>query len=448
MGGIDSDSEAAEGHMRRTTCLAGAVVLLCSSLVVQAQYDPVRRGADALHEASGGKLSLHLEERTRWEEKFGVTFGKDVNQQDMLSRLRIGMDYKPSSWVTISGMGQDARAPFFGKPAPNSLRDMIDLHEAYVDFGSKSSPIDFSFGRRMLNYGETRVIGVPQWSNVARTYDFGRLEYSNKRMTLDALMISPVIVKTDSFNKPELGNRFWGTYDVFPGVWRGSSMDVYALRHSQNKIGGWTGKGTLGTNSFGARLYGPLPGKFAYSLEGIGQTGHAGLVDQRAYAWFAGMTKSVKVGRLPIDLSAEFKEASGSRAGSSHSATFDQMTPANHDKFGHQDLFGWRNLETFKTLETAKLTKALALNLMYTNESLFSASDSVYSSSGGKIATDAKGKSGRHVGQELDAFLTVRAGRNTFYAGFGHFFKGEFIDKTTSGINPRYFYIAQQYVLK
>lgn len=51
-------------------------------------------------------------------------------------------------------------------------------------------------------------------------------------------------------------------------------MDTYALRHSQNKIGGWSGAGTLGTNSYGARFYGPLPAHFGYSLEGITQNGH------------------------------------------------------------------------------------------------------------------------------------------------------------------------------
>lgn len=434
--------------MRRATAIYIALALCCPITRVFAQEEPVQKGATALHDATDGRLSVHLEERTRWEEKDGVNFGKAVNQQDMLSRLRIGMDYRPTQWLTISGMGQDARAPWYGPNAPNSLRDSVDLHEAYVAIGSKQQPLNFSFGRKMINYGETRVIGVPQWSNTSRTYDFGRAEYETKRFTLDALMVSPVIVRPDMFNNPELGNRYWGTYDVFPNLWRGLSVDVYALRHSENKIGGWTSAGTLGTNNFGARLYGPLPGRFAYSLEGIGQTGHAGALDQRAYAWFAGVMRPVRLGRFPVNMSAEYKEASGSHYGETHSATFDQLSPANHDKFGHEDLFGWRNLRTFKTLETARLTKALAFNVMYTNESLFSASDALYNSSGSKISISTHGTAGRGVGQELDGFATYNWGPHTFYAGFGHFFRGEFVEKTTPGINPRYFYIAQQYTIK
>jgi hypothetical protein len=434
--------------MKINASLAWALLLACASLPALGQSDPAQKGADALHRASDQQLTLQFEERTRWEEQYGVKFGKSVNQQDMLSRLRIGLQYRPSSWLTLSAMGQDARAPFYGKKEPNSVRDTMDLRESWIAIAPKGTGLNFSFGRRVMNYGEKRLIGSSLWGNTARTFDSGRIEYASKRMTLNGLMLSPVIVQTDAFDTPELGNRIWGTYDIFPGVWHNLSIDAYALRHSENKIGGWTGKGTLGTNSFGARFYGPLPGRFAYSLEGIGQDGHSGKKDQRAYAWFAGIARPVTLGNMPLNLSLEYNEASGSRAGSDHSATYDQLAPSSHDKFGHMDLFGWCNLKTFKTLETLNVRKYAAFNLLYTNESLFSASDALYNSSGAQLALSAKGTAGKHVGQELDSFITLTRGNHTFYAGFGHFFKGDFIEKTTPGINPRYFYLAQQYVIK
>jgi hypothetical protein len=413
-----------------------------------AQSDPVAKAAGCLHDKTGGKLSVHIEERTRWEEKDGVSFGKAVNQQDMLSRIRIGLRYQPLSWLTVSAMGQDARAPFYGAPAPNSMRDSMDLQEAFVTFASKASPFSFSTGRQMLNYGETRVIGVPQWSNTSRTYDYGRFEFARKNITLDALMVSPVIVQPNSFNTPELGNRYWGTYDIFTNAWHKFSVDTYALRHSENVIGGWTSAGTLGTNTFGSRVYGPLPGHIALSLEAIGQTGHSGLLNQRAYAWFAGASRPFRMFTLPLSTSVEYKVASGSHAGEKHSETFDQLTPANHDKFGNQDLFGWRNLKTFKSLETLSLSKSVAFNAMYTDETLFNATDALYASSGSKIASSATGAAGKRVGQELDGFLTLKWGQNNFQLGVSHFFKGQFIKGTTPDINPRYFYFSQEYIIK
>lgn len=446
------------GHARlRMVLLAAAAISMASAQQSSLPgdksgptlYDPQQKGNSELKEATNNVFGFTFEERTRWEEKTGVSFGKAVNQQDMLSRLRIGAQFEPVQWFKLSAMGQDSRVPFYGIVAPNTMRDTMDLQEAYVElFAHRKTGFGASFGRAMINYGETRVIGVPQWSNVARTYDHARLYYRTAKARLEVLMISPVKILPDQFNKPELGERIWGTYDVFTNVGHGVSFDVYALRHSQNKIGGWTGLGTLGTNSFGGRLYGSLPYHFAYSLEGIGQTGHVGLRTQRAFAWFSGLSRKVPVFKHPLNLSVEYKGASGTDHGATTSATYDQLAPANHDKFGHEDLFGWRNLKTLKSLETLSLTKRLALNLMYTNQWLYSAGDSLYNSQGSSIALSKTGTAGTHVGQELDTFATYTRGAHMFGGGFGHFFKGEFIQNTTPHVNPRYFYIFQQYSFK
>jgi hypothetical protein len=439
-----------KGNMPKTKHLLST--LLWSLLIIfpaRAQDDPLQLANQSLKQATGNKVFFTFEERTRWEQKFGVNFGKSVNQQDMLSRLRIGFGVAPVSWLTIYAMGQDARVPFYGAPAPNTMRDTMDLQEAYVRlFDARETGFGATFGRSMLDYGESRVIGTPQWSNVARTYDQGRLYYRTARAQFEILMVSPVKVLPDSFNVPDLGERIWGTYNTFRRVWHGASLDAYALRHSQNKIGGWTGAGTLGTDSFGGRLYGPLPQDFAYSFEGIGQSGHSGLLTQRAYAGFAGMSKKMTAWSAPLTSSAEYKVASGTRLGSVSSGTYDQLAPANHDKFGQEDLFGWRNLKTFKALQAWEVTKPLTLNVMYTNDWLYSAADSLYNSQGASIAVSKKGTAGTHVGQELDEFVTYKYHAHLFGAGVGYFFKGEFVDNATMHINPRYMYIFQQYSFK
>lgn len=414
-----------------------------------ALHDPLQDWNKQLKEVTGDVLGFTFEERTRWEEKMGVTFGKAVNQQDMLSRVRVGVQFQPLSWLKFSAMGQDDRVPFYGLAAPNTMRDTMDLQEAYIELrGNSKTGFGAVFGRNMLNYGEARLIGSPQWSNPSRTYDNARLYYRTRKARFEILMVSPVKVLTDDFNKPELGERIWGTYDVF-NIGHGANVDVYALRHSQNKIAGWTSAGTLGTDSYGGRFYGKLPYKFMYSLEGVGQTGHLGVLTQRAYAWFFGGSRKVALaGPMALNFSAEYKGASGTRLGSVNSGTFDQLSPANHDKFGHEDLFGWRNLKTFKSLETWNITRTLALNVMYDNHWLFSAADSLYNSSGSSISISKKGTAGTHVGQELDTFMTYTHGAHLVGAGFGHFFKGEFVTNTTPNINPRYFYVFQQYSFK
>ncbi|HEY1758124.1 MAG TPA: alginate export family protein [Bryobacteraceae bacterium] len=407
--------------------------------------DPLQRLDDEVERSTHKKLDFTFEERTRWEEKDGVNFGKSVNQQDMLSRLRIGAIFQPVSWFKISAMGQDARAPFYGNGAPNTLRAPMDLQEAYVElFGQTESGFGATFGREMLNYGESRLIGSPQWSNLSRTFDTGRMNYRAGRARFEILMVSPVKIVPGTYDTPELGERIVGTYNTFSSILPGTSADAYFLDHSQNKIGGWTGAGTLDTQSYGGRLFGSLPHHFVYNLEGVDQTGHMGLLTQRAFAFAGGAARKVSVGR-PLNFSVEYKEASGTRPGETNSGTFDQLSPSNHDKFGHEDLFGWRNLKTAKSLETLELTRSLALNVMYTDDWLYSAADSLYNSAGSSIALSKKGTAGTHVGQELDSFVTYKVGPHLLGAGFGHFFKGEFIAQTTRDVNPRYFYVFQQY---
>ena len=429
--------------------LSGLLVTLMAQSIASAQSDPLQNLNQEVRESTHDIFGFTFDERTRWEQKDGVNFGKSVDQQDMLSRLRIGADFTPVSWFTISAMGQDARVPFYGTGAPNTMRDTMDLQEGYIQlFARRKKGFGALFGRQMQAYGDSRLIGSPQWTNPVRTFDTGKLYYNTDNIHFEVLMVSPVKVLPDSFNVPDLGERIWGTYNTFSSVWHRASLEAYALRHSQNKIGGWTGAHTLGTDSYGGRLFGPLPGQFGYSFEGIWQTGHLGLLNQRAFAWFAQGSRKNKLFGRPLDMSLEYKVASGTGHGQTSSSTFDQLSPANHDKFGEEDLFGWRNLRTLKSLETLNITKPFALNVMYSDEWLDSAYDSLYNSSGSAISTSKLGTAGTRVGQELDSFLTYKYGAHLFGAGFGHFFKGQFVTETTRNINPRYFYIFQEYSFK
>jgi len=54
--------------------------------------------------------------------------------------------------LEFSAMGQDVRVPFYGVPAPNTLRDTMDLEEDYVEFfGHRKTGFGATFGREMLN---------------------------------------------------------------------------------------------------------------------------------------------------------------------------------------------------------------------------------------------------------------------------------------------------------
>jgi hypothetical protein len=395
-------------------------------------------------DAGPGTLKLGIEQRFRYEDREGNTFGRDVDTLDGLWRTRVSLTYE-TDIVKFSGTMQDARAPWYGLPAPAGLRDEHDLHEAYVQlFPNHKTGFSLVAGRLMLNYGEGRLIGSPQWSNTSRTYDHAHVSYGTKRARIEALFVSPVKVRTDDFNWPVLGERIWGVYNTFSELPRQTAADAYFLRHDQNRIGGFTGgsrtTGTdrLGVNVLGFRFLGPLADGWKFSVEGVAETGHVGPSRQRAAGWFSGVSRRWTILARALDFSAEYKYAS---------PTFDQVSPANHDKFGHEDLLGWRNMHNLRSLTSYAIAKPLTVNFMYNHLWLASACEALYNSAGRAISRSSSCSAGRHVGQETDVFGVYRHKHLQFGAGIGYFFPGAFVRITTPGRGSTYVYVFQGFTL-
>ncbi len=435
--------------------------LLCSLLaaftpaLTAQSWDVAGRAADAIAGATEQRLRFTFEQRGRYESRSGNSF-QDSDVATGLFRTRVGVIWTPLSWLRFSGMMQDSRAPWYGPNAPNNVRDETDLHEANIElFPSPRQGFGFTAGRTMLNYGEARLIGTPQWGNLARTYDNARIYWRAKGIRLEFLAVSPVKVRIGEFNRPVWGERIWGTYNTFNDFYRKNLLDVYLLRHEQNRPGGFTGEsragGTdkLGVSAFGLRLAGPVAVGVKYSLEVALERGKVGPADLSAAAWFARLSRRWNLGGKLLDVSVEYKYASGTAnpADTLHSGTFDQISPANHDKFGHQDLFGWRNVHNARSVTTLGVTQAFSISFLYDDLWLACLKDGIYNSSGKLIVRSAAGNSGRHVGRETDLFGTYKYKHFTFGAGYGHLFPGGFLRQTTPGVDPTYLYIFHTYSL-
>ncbi|MBI4874301.1 MAG: alginate export family protein [Acidobacteria bacterium] len=389
-----------------------------------------------------GPVRLSFEQRERYESREGMNFGRDPDLFTGLARTRFGVTWKAAGWLKLSAMAQDSRAPWYGPNAPNSARDPLDLQESYAElFGDRKTGFGLSAGRRMISYGESRLIGSPPWGNLGRTWDHARLWYRLPKAQFEVLLASPVKVRIGEFNRPVLGDRIWGTYNAFPNFHGKKLLEVYLLRHDQTRPGGFTGAGRLGINRFGVRLAGPLAAGAKYSVESVLQTGKVGEAAHRAGAWFSSLGRQWKLGSRTLDLAGEYKFASGTND-PTKSGTFDQMYPANHDKLGHQDLIGWRNIHHARGLATFGWTKNLAANFMYSSFWLASARDALYNSAGRAIVRSPGGTAGRHAGQEADLFATYRHGHFQFGAGYGYFFPGGFVKRTTPGLRPTYLYLT------
>jgi hypothetical protein len=75
-----------------------------------------------------------------------------------------------------------------------------------------------------------------------------------------------------------------------------------------------------------------------------------------------------------------------------------------------------------------KPTKTLALQTKFHTWWLASARDGLYNAPGTLLVRDPTGRSGRHVGEEVDIQALWPAGKRIFVgAGVGHMFAGKFL---------------------
>lgn len=419
--------------------------------------DPGAQLNDWIGEKTGKRLQLQFELRQRVEDRTGQLFGRDRDLAADYIRSRFGMIYKPAPWIKFAALAQDTRAPLYGLPPPGNVKDPLDLQEGYVEIFSPSKRgLGLNVGRQMINYGDTRLIGSPQWAYTARTWDTLRLYHVSSKARLEGVFLSTIVPRADGFNKPVLGDRIWGMYSSFGNVsgakpakgaslWASTVVDAYVLRHDQNRPGGFTGIGTLGINLFGSRWAFTLPHNLRYTAEGIVQTGHVGLLPHRAAGFANQFGYKTMIGKLPVDFANEYKYASGTQAGSGRSGTFDQLYPAAHDKMGHVDLFGWKNVHNVRSVATVTVRKGWNWILMYNNSWLANQTDGVYTTGSRLIARDITGRAGRHIGQELDLYTNYVLRGMSIGAGVGQFFAGEFVKRTTPGVNSRLIYLSTGY---
>ena len=150
------------------------LLLLVFTAIAGSAADPAQELHNAVRRATGGQLQFSFEVRSRLEFRGPAEFGSGLETHANFVRTRFGLSYRPTSWLRLSALGQDSRAPILGRPAAGTQRDPFDVQESYLElFPSAKTGFGADLGRRMIQYGDTRLIGSPQWAYTARTIRYG-----------------------------------------------------------------------------------------------------------------------------------------------------------------------------------------------------------------------------------------------------------------------------------
>ena len=115
--------------------------------------------------------------RGRLEGPTGIGF-TSTNDFYLLDRLRVNLAIQPKDWLLFYGEVQDARI-FFNHHIGNAkpYEDEWTLWQDYSQVGiSERGWVDALAGREVLSFGDERVIGPSNWSNVGRTFNVARID--------------------------------------------------------------------------------------------------------------------------------------------------------------------------------------------------------------------------------------------------------------------------------
>lgn len=379
------------------------------------------------------------------------------NNRDMLSktpdeimfinsRLRLGTDFKINENLSAEGIIQDARV--WGETgrkvsdaaqlegirftATNSLGlESIDFISANITAkGKLSDDISLSakIGRQRLAYGEQRLIGTFDWSNVSNSFDGIKLNTKFKNYSFD---IFGFILRENSVQEGPTetarGVRqksfFLGNYNILP-VPTGS-LDIYLLYlrddvKVNNKPANIFAIGIRKVGEVGLNTINPF-----WAFEGVYEFGQAWDKKLRAFALSARAGTKIE---NKIKIFAEYNIASGTTKNDQQKGlrgTFYNFFPTNHLHYGYADLFSWKNMQGIRGNITSPKFHNFEISLDVWKFFLFSEYDNWYHAGQAPLLQEKPPYPSKDAGTEIDITLSYNWKKLNISCGYSPFIPGE-----------------------
>lgn len=358
-------------------------------------------------------------------------------------RVRLHIRGKVSDTVETFFEFQDSR--LWGQEIATTSNDnLMDLHQGYLEVKDfLKSGLGLRAGRQEFIYGSERLIGAFGWDNIGRSFDALKTSYTGKTWWSDGFVAK--LVDRRNTARGERDQYLYGIYNQFFRE-RPQHLEVYGLlfRDGLRTPGEIAARGRKATEimTVGLRTDGKINPGFNYELEFADQFGHRGDDSHSARALAAKFYKTVEETHQ-VRLGFEYDVATGDRdPRDGRSGEFFNLFPTNHPHYGYADLMGWRNMQDFRPMFTVSPARRVKFDLDYHRLYLLEERGPWKSAGGAVLGLDPAGRSGTHVGDELDLTLAFPLHKHLkILSGYSLFFPGEFARKTRGEDKQHFFYL-------
>jgi hypothetical protein len=443
----------------------------------------------------GGKVVIDMEERLRWEireNNFDFSDRTESLTDDnwFLNRFRVGLMIKPTRWLRIYAQGQDAQEINSDRPdIPNNLGadgdNHFDLRQGYIEIGDPESfPLILKVGRQVLLYGDERLIGPSDWTNLSRSFDAVKLRWQEKSWWLDAFASTVVVPTRFQYDQSDFaGGTETHRDQVFSGLYFSTTAlpfqttDLYLLHLYENQNPRYlpAARGDTRFFTMGFRVKSkpgyfahqepvappdgksvadgktppppapPKPIGFDYDAEFAFQNGEWRGLDLTAWAIHAGAGYTFDTSWLPR-LGLAYNHGSGdSDPNDADSETFQNLFPSNHKPYGVMDVFSWQNMHELEVTLSVKPVRSVTVGAEFHAFWLASTDDVWYRSNGSTAVRPLNARSRNadsYAGSEIDVVANWAACKNfEFQIGFAHFFAGQYLAETGAADDADFGYV-------
>ena len=434
-------------------CLAPCLISYAQTTQVYTEYPQTRGKVEPWKlENLPSWMSLDGQVRLRTEDFTSYDYSPGNDRIYELTRVYGGLTVRPTSFLTGYMQFMDAHA--LGLPVDSvagNMRDTFDLRQGYLEYHNEDDNFRLYAGRKELRFGNERIVGISDWTNVSRTFDgfFGHFGDSTDKNSVDVFSTSVVKINPTSLDTHGAGLTFHGAYGTISSWIPNTVLQPFVLVKALPRVKSQQGiYGSEVETTFGAEMEGRLPAGFDYDILGDLQRGsysndsiHAGAGIVKVAHLFDSLPWKPRLG-------GEYDYATGNpHQDPNRISTYDQQYPSDHNAFGLIDLFGFQNIKEERVNLDLGPTKNLTL--LFQGELLGVASryDGVYNSGGGvTVQAPAHGFATNSIGDGLDASAKyVFHDYWTVNTGVGHFFPGSLMSANKHGEPLTYSYFGITY---